>query len=249
MAKKKGQTPPRAARMQARGRPGQITPTADRAKRRRRANLITAAVLFVIVGAAVTAAVITATSEDRRLRGLSTATAPWPAETTGLSRRVASLDLPPVREGAGAFHSHVHLDVFIDGQRTPIPSDIGRGSAILAAIHTHDDSGIIHVEADSRVIVTLGMVFDIWGVRMTSTCVGAYCEDQGTPIELYVNGNRQRGTLRDYELQDLDQIALVIGAPPDEIPETYDFSTNPVVNPPTPTPTGSATAAPSPTGT
>jgi hypothetical protein len=53
MAKKKGQTPPRAARMESRGRPGQIRPTADRARKRRRANIITGTIVTLLLGGAI----------------------------------------------------------------------------------------------------------------------------------------------------------------------------------------------------
>jgi hypothetical protein len=55
MAKKRAPTPPRAVRLEARGRPGQIRPTADRAKKKRRANLITAGIIFVLLAVAGTA--------------------------------------------------------------------------------------------------------------------------------------------------------------------------------------------------
>jgi hypothetical protein len=242
MAKKKGQTPPRATRMEARGKPGQIRPTVDRAKKRRKANLITAAVLFVVVGAAITAAVLTVTHKDSTLPGLSSSNAPWPAETGRLSRRLSVLDLPAFREDAQSFHNHVHLDVFVNGKATEVPGNIGNGPGFLASIHTHDATGLIHIEAERHAVFTLGDIFDVWGVRFTSTCAGAYCEPDYA-VDVYVNGKKETGDLRAYAVQNLDQIAVVIGTPPETIPDTYDEF--PQITP-TPPPSGSATPSASP---
>jgi hypothetical protein len=246
MAKKKGQTPPRSVRMEARGRPGQIRPTADRARQRRRANLITGAVLAVVIGAAIVAGVMAVNKGGDERSGIQTDNAPWPAELQHLSRRVNDIDLPPFQDQPGvSFHNHVHLDVFINGRRTPVPSDIGRTDTFFASIHSHDDSGVIHLEASTESVFTLGEVFDVWGVRFSSSCVGGYCTKDGYDISLYVNGKKQSGDPRAYELKEHDEIAVIVGKPPAEIPKEFDFSTSPSV----PQPTASASASPSASAT
>jgi hypothetical protein len=53
--KRRGPTPARTVRLEARGRPGQIKPTGERARKKRRANLITAAIISVLLAGAGTA--------------------------------------------------------------------------------------------------------------------------------------------------------------------------------------------------
>lgn len=80
-------------------------------------------------------------------------------------------------------HIHPHLQVLVDGVERQIPSNIGlqggpwvsheldqyidpnevRGGAQLSPLHTHDSSGIIHVEAAVTRGFTLGEFFAVWG--------------------------------------------------------------------------------------
>ena len=65
--------------------------------------------------------------------------------------------------------------VHVDGKSVTIPDDVGRneGGGYLTVIHTHDSSGIVHIEAPKGPHYNLGQVFDVWGVRFTPTCLGA----------------------------------------------------------------------------
>lgn len=59
-------------------------------------------------------------------------------------------------------HIHPKLRIVVDGKEETIPSDIGmRGCE--RAIHMHDASGEIHVEAQDRHEYTLGEFFATWG--------------------------------------------------------------------------------------
>jgi hypothetical protein len=51
-----------------------------------------------------------------------------------------------------AFHIHTHLDIIINGKSFTVPSQIGIKSdeRCLYWLHTHDDTGIIHVEAPEK---------------------------------------------------------------------------------------------------
>ena len=84
------------------------------------------------------------------LRGLQTTKAPWHPEYANLQQRLTTLQLPP--SGNEAFHIHAHLASFINGNRTDVPTNIGIDVAdqIGSPMHTHDDSGVIHVEAAQR---------------------------------------------------------------------------------------------------
>ncbi len=65
-------------------------------------------------------------------------------------------------------HVHPWLRIIISGMSVTIPSQIGIVgglNACLEPMHTHDDSGIIHIESpDATTQFTLGAFFQIWDV-------------------------------------------------------------------------------------
>ncbi|MCU1449172.1 MAG: hypothetical protein JWP02_1342 [Acidimicrobiales bacterium] len=44
----------------------------------------------------------------------------------------------------------------------------------ISPLHTHDESGVLHVENDKERQITLGQLFTEWGVRFNDQCVGGY---------------------------------------------------------------------------
>ncbi|MFL6362169.1 MAG: hypothetical protein ACJ709_01830, partial [Nitrososphaeraceae archaeon] len=68
------------------------------------------------------------------------------------------------------FHNHAHLDIFINGQPYTVPSQVGIvPSKCIYWLHTHDDSGIIHIESPVTRNFTLGQFFDIWKKKLSNT--------------------------------------------------------------------------------
>ena len=57
----------------------------------------------------------------------------------------------------------------------------------VSPLHTHDESGVLHVENDAERRITLGQFFTEWGVRFSPDCVGGYCAPD-KPHQVYVNG-------------------------------------------------------------
>lgn len=160
------------------------------------------------------------------LPGLLTDRAPWPANTAQVGDRLDRLNLPAA---GGALHVHADLQIFVAGTAQPVPADIGLAPGVESPLHTHDDSGVIHVEsANAAFRPTLGELFDVWGVRLSSTCLGGYCDAGERQLRAYVNGTRVTTALRDIPLDDHDVIVLTFGSPDEEpkpIPATYDWST------------------------
>ncbi|MFY9720772.1 MAG: hypothetical protein WAK16_14120, partial [Candidatus Cybelea sp.] len=81
-------------------------------------------------------------------------------------------------------------------------------------IHTHDGSGVIHLEAPDLAPpqggpYTLGMLFDIWGQPLQPDDVAGL---KGT-VTTYVNGEKYAGDLRTIPLLSHQQIVLEIGTP------------------------------------
>jgi hypothetical protein len=124
------------------------------------------------------------------------------------------------------FHNHAHLDIFIDGQPYTIPSQVGivPGKCIYW-LHTHDDSGIIHIESPVTRNFTLGQFFDIWKKQFSNVQIFDKTANATNVMAVYLNGNKinREANYRDINIQEHDQIAIVFGRPPSKIPSTYEF--------------------------
>jgi hypothetical protein len=115
-------------------------------------------------------------------------------------------------------HIHVQLSIFNHGTQVQVPQFIGMAptpqGGCLYWIHTHDTSGVIHVEAGSPIApsggaYTLGMLFDIWGEPLSSNQVGPFTG----PVTAYVNDQPYNGDLRAIPLRAHENIALEVGTP------------------------------------
>lgn len=61
------------------------------------------------------------------------------------------------------YHNHTMLIIKNQEQNVTIPSDIGIiPNDCLFWLHTHDDSGIIHVESPNEISFTLGQFLQVW---------------------------------------------------------------------------------------
>lgn len=155
--------------------------------------------------------------------GLQTGPAPWGPEYTHLADRFQASGLP--QSGSETYHIHALLRVYINGKTEPIPANIGidPAGAFLAALHTHDTSGIIHMESDNFYPFTLGQFFDIWGVKFTDTQVGAYYNQGKNTLQVYVNGKKAADPVN-YKMQRHDTIVVGYGPPgsfPTKIPANF----------------------------
>jgi hypothetical protein len=198
--------------------------------RARRAGTIVAAfvIVFLAIGVvrSLTARVSTLTAAaSARLPGMLTTRAPWPNNTARLAARLDALGLPAV---GGIQHIHAFLAVVIDGVRIPVPADIGLASDAESPLHVHEgEPGIIHVESWSPFWhATLGEFFDVWGVRLTSTCIGGYCDAADRTLEVFVDGKPFGGDPRTLGLVDHEDIVITFGTAadvPSPLP-TFDWS-------------------------
>jgi hypothetical protein len=127
-------------------------------------------------------------------------------------------------------HVHAHLSLFYKGQQIAIPYGIGivqpfqvnQGFVGMGAgiywLHTHDATGIIHVESPDSRTYTLGQFFDIWGQPLDGQNVAGLT---GT-VRAFVDGKGFPGNPRGIVLGAHTQITLEVGAPLVP-PPTYIF--------------------------
>jgi hypothetical protein len=170
--------------------------------------------LGVLVGLAFSAAILV-THFTGRHSGRVTL---WGANTAGVPGRVAMMGLPPAF--GTKVHIHQHLDLFVDGKRVVVPAGIGidPGGRFLVPLHTHDSSGVIHVESPVERGYTLGEFFGVWGVRLTRRCLGRYCAN----LRVFIDGRRIASDPRRLRLRQHQEIAIVVGTPV-PVPSSYDF--------------------------
>jgi hypothetical protein len=159
---------------------------------------------------------------------LQTGAPPWAPDNVNLRARLEADGLQVLTAEGQVQHTHQHLDLFVDGHRIAVPVDIGidRVNRILSPIHTHDATGIIHVESPIVREFTLGELFDVWGVRFDAHCVGGVCDGNGRVLSVFQNGQAVTGDPRSIVLDAHEEIVVAIGTPallPSSIPASYVF--------------------------
>src|SRR5215204_6022098 len=63
-------------------------------------------------------------------------------------------------------------------------------SETISPLHTHDTSGIIHMEADREFDFTLGQLMAIWGVEFSDSQIGSLKSQGDQKLQVYLNGQR-----------------------------------------------------------
>ena len=118
-------------------------------------------------------------------------------------------------------HIHAHLSLFFKGKQIAIPYGIGIVRPFQATngfvgtgngfywLHTHDATGILHIESPDARTYTLGNFFDVWGQPLARSEVAGL---RG-PVKAFVDGKPYAGNPREIVLTAHGQITLEIGAP------------------------------------
>lgn len=127
-------------------------------------------------------------------------------------------------------HYHAHLDIISDGKAVEVPAYLGfvvsDGKVkSLAPLHTHDNSGLIHIENSVPATFVLGQFFVEWGVRFTPKCIGGLCAGDGKELAFFVDGKRYTGDPTRLVLRSHQEIAIEYGDTGSlpTPPSSYDF--------------------------
>ena len=131
----------------------------------------------------------------------------------------------PCDSSTPARHVHAHLTLIANGVQRAVPLAIGVQGAVdiqnfvvagscFYWLHTHDASGIIHLEAPVTTPLTLGQFFAIWGEPLSRSNIAGFA---GT-ITAYVDSTRYDGDLSALAIESHQQITLIVGTVPAEIP-------------------------------
>jgi hypothetical protein len=127
-------------------------------------------------------------------------------------------------------HFHAHLALFYRGKQIAIPYGIGivrpfhaeygfvSSGKALYWMHTHDATGIIHIESPDNRPYTLGNFFDIWGRPLARNDVAGL---RGK-VQAFVDGKPYAGDLKQIALKEHTEVTLVVGEP-SVTPPRYEF--------------------------
>lgn len=117
---------------------------------------------------------------------------------------------------ASTYHVHAHLAILVDGKAVagpPANTGIQFVHLCLYWLHTHDTSGIIHIEAPHRISPTLGNFFDIWGQPLSRQRVAGHSVGAGETLRIYVGPSAYTGNPRTIPLYEHTKVTLEIGPP------------------------------------
>lgn len=106
-------------------------------------------------------------------------------------------------------HWHSELTIVIKGVKQKIPANIGLGLK-ENPIHTHDDTGIIHLEFGGIVTknnLRLGQFFKIWGKKFNKECIFDNCNGPAGKVKMTVNGQNNL-EFENYIMKDSDKIEI-----------------------------------------
>ena len=119
--------------------------------------------------------------------GLQVDRPPWPAEYAHLAERLRQIGIPP--GGSEKFHIHALLHIYVDGLLSPLAANIGLDPAkhLESSLHTHDHTGIIHMEAPHPFKYTLGDFFMVWGVKLGPAQLGSLKGLGGDHLHFFLN--------------------------------------------------------------
>ncbi len=124
-----------------------------------------------------------------------------------------------------AYHVHAHLTIFVNGEQVTVPAYTGIDVAnqCIYWLHTHDNTGVIHVEAPTERQFTLGQLFAIWGKDLTATSLLGNKADATHQLRAYVDGQPFMGDAAEISLGAHTDIVLAFGPPFPQTPGPYPF--------------------------
>lgn len=70
--------------------------------------------------------------------------------------------------GSIVAHTHSLVSIYLNGARMAVPASVGL-TGCTYELHTHDRSGVVHVEPNVARDLTLGQFFAVWGQPLSRT--------------------------------------------------------------------------------
>jgi hypothetical protein len=184
-----------------------------REQKRRRVTIISVAAAVVLVVGVIITYVVYANSQSQ-----------------SQTRTIVNPSYPPVdnvycdTQEQNAFHIHAHLTMYINGQALPLPAQIGIAGdqSCLYWLHTHDTTGVIHIEAPANHSFTLGNFLDEWSTVFPT--LGYPSQLDQTGWQVYVNGKPYTGDFHKIPLAAHALVTLMYNSPQAVPDTTYQWN-------------------------
>jgi hypothetical protein len=145
-----------------------------------------------------------------------------PSPTIARPSATASPAVPCEPQERLDYHIHAHLAIFIEGAAVTVPPSVGITLACVHWLHTHDSSGVLHVEAPASVSFTLGDFFRVWGQPLSSTQLLDRRADAAHTVRAWLDGQPFAGDPGAVPLHQHAVIVVQYG-PPFVAPPAYVF--------------------------
>ncbi|MDQ2886286.1 MAG: hypothetical protein M3Y39_09390 [Chloroflexota bacterium] len=203
----------------------------DRRRERREEQLRQAAaqrratrLRWIVVGVIIVAAVLTVASFLYFTHGSSTATTATQAAPTATSastpvNTAAQQSLSPAVDNVQCnsseqltYHVHAHLSLYINGKAVPVSQYVGITNACFYWLHTHDTSGVIHIEAPQQTTFTLGNFLHLWKQQFSQLQYPTQL-DNASGWQAYVDGKPYSGDFNAIPLNPHALITLAYHSP------------------------------------
>jgi hypothetical protein len=130
-----------------------------------------------------------------------------------------------------AYHIHAHLTMYIDGQPVPLVANTGIAPVGVTSaasvtcyywLHTHDASGVIHIESPTTKLYTLGQFFDVWQQKFSSSSSPFPTQlSSSAGWIIYVNGKQVNADFNHLLLHAHDIITIAYNSPGIKPDTTY----------------------------
>jgi hypothetical protein len=122
------------------------------------------------------------------------------------------------------YHYHALLAMYINGKQAALPSQIGIApdGSCYYWLHTHDSSGVIHIEAPANHSFTLGNFLDEWSQHFSS--LGYPAQLNSPNWQVWINGKVYTGDLHNIVLKSHEIITLAYNSPGVKPVTTYDWN-------------------------
>ncbi|GEM_PF-5245172 len=109
-------------------------------------------------------------------------------------------------------HYHAKISITQDNEPITIPARIGIVKQCIHPIHTHDTSGIIHIDYPTYKEFNLGDFFDMMGYVFDDQQIGSIKKSDRYSFKILVNGREARANYRNVTIHKDDSIQLLISS-------------------------------------
>lgn len=158
---------------------------------------------------------VLADTHTELVAGTATSQPGWPAWVAPAGRVPVSGVACLINEN---YHLHSLVTIYKDGVRQGLPENVGR-SGCAYELHTHDVTGVVHIETDVPKKFTLGQFFALWNQPLGASGTAGLAG----PIRFYLIENEKltpfTGDPAQLELTAHREIVIISGTAPPVLPK------------------------------